>query len=118
MNIRSLAKGLRYRGEAEGKRQTYYVFEGSGLYFVISFKKDDPSAGNFNVVESDAAHYLARKFSGEKGVTAQVMFDLSHKTRHFASHLDLLKALYVLVATKRARVDNRFKSRALYFNIK
>ncbi len=118
MNIRSLPKGLRYSGEAEGKRQTYYVFEGSGYYFVISFKKDDPNAGNFNVVASDAVQYLARKFTGEKGVTAQEMFDRSHKTHHFASHLDLLNTLYVLIATKRAKVDGRFKSRALYFNIK
>ena len=32
MNIRSLAKGLQYCGEAIGKRQTYFVFEsGAGV---------------------------------------------------------------------------------------
>jgi hypothetical protein len=52
MNVKSLIKGLTYKGEAEGKRQTYYVFEGSGYYFILSFKKNSPNAGNFNVVES------------------------------------------------------------------
>jgi len=118
MNVRSLVKGLKYRGEAEGKRQTYYVFEGSGYFFVISFRKTDADSGNFNVIESDAVQYVQRKFAGEKGITAQDLYNRSNKTRHFGSELDALNTLYVLVATKRAKVDNRFKSRALYFNIK
>lgn len=54
MNVQSLTKGLKYIGEAEGKRQTYYVFEGEGYFLVISFKKGDPTTGNFSVVESEA----------------------------------------------------------------
>ncbi len=118
MNVRNLTKGLKYKGEAEGKRQTYYVFEGSGYFFVISFRKTDKDSGNFNVIESDAVQYVQRKFASEKGITAQDLYNRSNKTRHFGSELDALNTLYVLVATKRAKVDNRFKSRALYFNIK
>jgi hypothetical protein len=94
MNVRSLVKGLKYRGEAEGKRQTYYVFEGSGYFFVISFRKTDTGSGNFNVIESDAVQYVQRKFAGEKAITAQDLYNRSSKTRHFGSKLDALNTLY------------------------
>ncbi|MBI5034554.1 MAG: hypothetical protein HZB51_28865 [Chloroflexi bacterium] len=118
MNVKNLTKGLKYKGEAEGKRQTYYVFEGSGYYFVISFKKNDPNTGNFNVVESDAVEYVLKKFSGSNGITAKDVFKASSKTRYFYGDLEALNVLYVLVATNRAKVDGRYKSMALYFNIK
>lgn len=118
MNVQSLTKGLKYKGEAEGKRQTYYIFEGSGYFSVISFKKDNPTSGNFNVVDSEAVQYVQRKFAGLSGMTAQDVFNDSSKTRHFVRDLDALNALYVLVGLKRAKVDKRFKSKSLYFNVK
>ncbi len=45
MNIRNLTTGLRYKGEVEGKRQTYYVFEGRKAFFVFSFSLSKPKAG-------------------------------------------------------------------------
>ena len=118
MNVQTLNKGLKYKGEAEGKRQTYYIFEGSGYFFIISFKKDSPNAGNFNVVDSEAVQYVQRKFSGASGVTAQDIFNGSNKTRHFSSKLDVLNVLYVLIGLKQAKVDKRFKSKSLFFNVK
>ena len=120
MNIQSLAKGLKYIGEAEGKRQTYYIFEGHDFYFVISFKKDKPSEGNFNVVELEAIQSVQNKYAGVYGITApEVYAGLSKtKTKYFSSELDALKALYVLVGLKQAKVDTRHKSTSLFFNIK
>ena len=47
MNIRSLTTGLLYKGEVEGKRQRYYVFEGKSQYLVMSFSRSKVNAGNF-----------------------------------------------------------------------
>jgi hypothetical protein len=118
MNIKSLTKGLKYRGEAEGKRQTYYVFEGQGYFFVVSFSKSKPDSGNFNIVETEAVEYAQKAFAGSKGITAKELHERSRKRRHIKSDLDALNILYVLVATKGAKTDNRYKSRALFFNIK
>jgi hypothetical protein len=118
MKIEILAKGLTYKGEAEGKRQSYYIFEGQGFYLNMSFKKDDPNAGNFHVVDSEAVDYVRGKFAGASGVTARDVFDRAHTTRHVSGNLDALNILYVLVGLGHARVDKRHKERSLYFNIK
>jgi len=118
MNIESLARGLTYRGEAEGKRQSYYIFEGHGFYLNMSFKKDDPNAGNFHVVDSEAVEYVLGKFDGTSGVTARDVFDRAHTTRHVSSNLAALNILYVLVGLGRAKVDKRHKEKSLYFNVK
>lgn len=118
MNVKTLTRGLKYKGDAEGKRQTYYVFEGSGYYFVLSFKKNNQNAGNFNVIDSEAADFVQKKFGGKAGITSKDVVSGAHKTRYFSKELDALNVLYVLVATKRAKVDKRFKSQSLYFNIK
>ena len=118
MNVESLAKGLTYKGEAEGKRQSYYIFEGHNFYFVISFKRTDPSQGNFHVVNSETVEYVLGKFAGAAGVTAQDVYDRAHTARHVASNLDALNILYVLVALGHAKVDKRHKEKSLFFNIK
>ena len=37
MNIRTLQRGLKYRGRVKAVRQTYHVFEAQGYFFVLSF---------------------------------------------------------------------------------
>jgi hypothetical protein len=118
MNIESLARGLTYKGEAEGKRQSYHIFEGHGFYLNMSFRKGDPNAGNFHVVDSEAVEYVLGKFNGASGVTAQDVFDRAHTTRHVSSNLGALNVLYVLVGLGHARVDKRHKEKSLYFNIR
>ena len=118
MNVENLAKGLTYKGEAEGKRQTYYIFEGHGFYFVVSFKAADPDAGYFRVVHSEAAEYVLKHFEGRTGVTVKDVFAAAHRTRHASANLDALNILYVLVGLGHARVDQRHTEKSLYFNIK
>ena len=118
MNIRSLTTGLEYRGEVEGKRQTYYVFEGRSQYLVMSFSRAKANAGNFNVVASDAVAYVARRFGGKQGLTAKTVHKASRRPRLVGSHLAALNILYVLVAIGSARIDARFHERAIYFNVK
>jgi len=118
MNIRSLTTGLQYRGEVEGKRQTYYVFEGRSQYLVMSFSRSKPKAGNFNVVASDAVAYVAGRFAGRQRLTAKTVYKTSRRPRLVGSHLAALNVLYVLVAIGQAKIDARFHEREIYFNVK
>lgn len=117
MNVRQLLSELRYQGEVEGVRQTYYVFRGDQHFLVLSFKKDDPSAGNFNVIDSEAVTYAETKFRGMKGITAKQVFDESKRSRRFKDRFVALNVLYVLTALKKASIDRRFKPGSLVFNL-
>jgi len=117
MNIRSLTTGLHYKGKVEGKRQTYYVFEGASQYLVMSLSRSKPNAGNFNVVATGAVAYAARRFAGKQGLTAKILYKASRKPQFVGSHLAALNILYVLVAIGHARIDARFHEREIYFNI-
>ena len=115
MNIRSLTSGLQYRGEVEGRRQTYYVFEGKSHYIVMSFSRAKRRAGNFNVVDAAAVEYVAKRFAGRKKVTSTKV--AARKPRGIRSSLEALNVLYVLIATGRAKIDSRFHEKQLFFNV-
>jgi hypothetical protein len=116
MNIRSLTRGIEYRGTVEGKRQTYYVFEGQGVFLVFSFSRSKKNAGYFNVVDSAAVESVARRFGGERGVTAQDV--AKRKSKGIPDALLALNVLYVLVALDRASIDTRREGPRLYFNVR
>lgn len=74
MNIRTLQRGLKYRGLVKAVRQTYYVFEAHGYFFVLSFalSKARRGSGYFNVISADApdGQLLERKSqSSRSGAT-------------------------------------------------
>ncbi len=117
MNVRQLLYDLSYEGEVEGVRQTYYVFQGKEHFLVLSFKRDDPTAGNLNIIDSEAVAYAATKLQGTKGITSKQLFEESKRTKHFKDRFVALNVLYVLAATKKATVDRRFKPGALVFNV-
>ena len=118
MNVSSLTSGLLYRGEVEAKRQTYYIFEGKRHFLVMSFSRSKKNAGNFNVVDAGAAQYVQRRFAGKQALTARDLCKASRKPQYIGSQLDALNVLYILVALKRAKIDTRFKNKALFFNIR
>jgi hypothetical protein len=116
VNLRRLIAGLNFRGTVKGQRQTYYVFEGEGFFFICSFSRKKPKAGNFNIVDLDAVRYAERLVAGRRGVTAQDFHRRSRNRRHVGSPLEALNILYVLVATGRAKIDRRHKGKQLVFN--
>ncbi len=118
MHVKDLAKGMTYKGAAEGKRQTYQVFEGKGFYFIISLHKGDADSGNFHFVEPGAVDYVRKGFSGQADVTAKAVYEKAHRTHFFARELDALGVLYVLTGLGEAAVDKRFKDKLLHFNLK
>lgn len=118
LNVKSLTAGLEYHGEVHGKRQHYYVLSSAGQYFVMSLSRSKRSAGNFNLVSKTIVDRLYQRLRGKQDLTAKLVFSRSRNRRQIPSHLTALNMLYVLVATGRAVVDARHKSREIFFNVK
>jgi hypothetical protein len=116
MNIRSLAKGLQYCGEARGKRQTYYVFESAAGYVVMSASRTKRASGYFNLVSRDAVARIRRSYAGKQDVTAKALASRS-RGAGIRDALQALNVLYVLVATGAAKRDDRYQDARLHFNI-
>lgn len=116
MNIRSLAKGLKYCGEAAGKRQTYHVFESGRAYVVMSSSRTKRASGYFNLVSRDAVERIRKSYAGKQDVTAKQLATRS-RGAGVRDALQALNVLYVLVATGAARVDDRHQDQRLHFNI-
>jgi hypothetical protein len=113
MNIRSLARGLAYCGEATGKRQTYYVFESAAGYVVMSASRTKRASGYFNLVRRDAVARIRKSYAGRQDVTAKQL----SKRAGVRDALQALNILYVLVATGAAKRDDRYQDTQLHFNI-
>jgi hypothetical protein len=118
MAVRTLLSSLEYKGEASGKRQTYYVFEGPDTYLVLSLSRTKPNAGYFNVVSADAVRYARKSFSGERAITAKALHKRCRRPQLIRDRLEALNVLYVLVATRQAQIDARYATPELHFNLK
>ena len=116
MNIRSLAKGLQFCGEATGKRQTYYVFESGAGYVVMSASRTKRASGYFNLVSRNAVARIRKNYAGKQDVTAKALATRS-RGAGVRDALQALNILYVLVATGAAKRDDRYQDTRLHFNI-
>lgn len=116
MNIRSLAKGLKFCGEAQGKRQTYFVFESDAGYVVMSASRTKRASGYFNLVSRAAVDRIRRSYAGKQDVTAKALAARS-RGAGVRDALQALNVLYVLVATGSAKVDDRYQDTRLHFNV-
>lgn len=116
----SLQSGLVFRGEVSGVRQTYYVFEAEGSFFVLSFARSEAkrAAGYFNVVDAKAVDYVRDRFAGDKAVTAKDVAAKARRTKHAPTSLIALNVLYVLVALEHARIVREGPHRQLVFSIR
>jgi hypothetical protein len=119
-SITRLQAGLVFRGEVSGIRQTYYVFEAEGAFFVLSFALSESKAGSgyFNVVDAEAVNYVRSRFAGDRAVTAKDVAARARRTKHASSSLVALNILYVLVALDEARIVREAAHRQLIFSVK
>jgi hypothetical protein len=116
MNIRSLAKGLTFCGEALGKRQTYFIFESGAGYVVMSASRTKRASGYFNLVSRNAVNRIRKSYAGKQDVTAKTLATRS-RGAGVRDALQALNILYVLVATGAAKRDDRYQDTRLHFNI-
>jgi hypothetical protein len=115
MKPSQLFKDVRYLGEAEGDRKTYYVFETSAGYLVLG----PTSAGGYylNAVDKEAPEVVTRAFRG-KQVTTTLLKGSSRRPGRFHSSLAALNVLYVMVALRRARKLKKRRGKAMVFKIR
>ncbi|MBI2370154.1 MAG: hypothetical protein HYV08_07965 [Deltaproteobacteria bacterium] len=118
LSVNSLTRGLTFHGEVQGKRQHYYILSSARQYFVMSVSSSKRASGNFNLVGKSAVDRLYRRLRGQQGLTARLVFNRTRKRRLVPSRLAALNILYVLVATNRASIDGRYKSREMFFNMR
>ena len=120
MNIRTLQRGLKYRGRVKAVRQTYHVFEAQVYFFVLSFalSKARRGSGYFNVIDTDAVDYVQQRMGGTRGVTAKDVMAAARRTRYIPSALAALNVLYILVALRSASIVRAGKNRQLFFAVK
>ena len=120
MNIRTLQRGLKYRGRVKAVRQTYHVFEAERYFFVLSFalSKTRRGSGYFNVIDTAAVDYVQRRLGGTRGVTAKDVVAASRRTRHIPTTLAALNVLYILVALRAASIVRAGKHRQLFFSVR
>jgi hypothetical protein len=120
MNIRTLQRGLKYRGRVKAVRQTYHVFEAQGYFFVLSFalSKVRRNSGYFNVIDTDAVDYVQQRIGGTRGVTAREVVAAARRTRYIPTSLTALNVLYILVALRSASIVRAGEHRQLFFSVK
>lgn len=120
MNIRTLQRGLKYRGRVKAVRQIYHVFEAHGYFFVLSFalSKARRGSGYFNVIDTDAVDYVQQRVGGTRGVTAKGVVAAARRTRYIPTTLAALNVLYILVALRSASIVRAGKHRQLFFSVK
>jgi len=120
VNIRTLQRGLKYRGRVKSVRQAYHVFEAQGYFFVLSFalSKMRRSSGYFNVIDTDAVDYVQRRMGGTRRVTAKDVMAAARRTRHIPTTLAALNVLYILVALQSASIVRAGKHQQLFFSLK
>jgi hypothetical protein len=121
LSVNDLTKGLMFHGEVSGKRQHYYILSTRRNYFIMSLSRSKRAAGQFNLVDKEAVEqlYLYHRLRGQRGLTTPTVFRRSKNRRRLCSSLGVLNILYVLVATRRAHIDERHaSSSALFFNIR
>ena len=118
LSVNSLTTGLTFHGEVQGKRQHYYILSSARQYFVMSVSSSKRDAGNFNLVSKSAVDRLYRRLRGQQGLTARQVFNRTRNRRLVPSSLAALNILYVLVATDRASIDMRHKTREIFFNMR
>lgn len=120
MNIRTLQRGLKYRGRVKAVRQTYHVFEAERHFLVLSFARSKArrSSGYFNVIDADAVDYVQQRVGGARGVTTKAVVAAARRTRHIPDTLAALNVLYILVALRSASIVRSGKHRELFFAVK
>lgn len=118
MKLKNMMADMEYCGEVNAPKRHYTVFKNKNGYVLFSNKAYSRWEGDFVIVKASAVEYLSRRLKGQTGLTAKVIRDRTRTSRFARDRFDVLNGMYTLLALGRAKLDSRFKQRALYFNVK
>ena len=116
MHPKKVLSSLWFVNEVISKKQTYYVYEGAEHYVLVTVNKGR-NTYNFNVVSEEACEYINKLFAGKSKITGANVLEKSRKPALIKDRFDALNVLYTLCAIGAARIDTRYKSNTLFFNI-
>lgn len=112
-----MLQDLTFIKDVTSKRQTYYVYESDTEYLRLTVNWNKSNSYNLSVVPKEATEYVRRCFGGKR-VTASDVLSQARKPAYIKTSFDSLNTLYALCATGVAKIDHRFKGKALNFSIK
>ena len=115
MKLNEIFKNISYRGQAEGDRNTYYIFETSSHYVVLS--PNSTSGFNMNLVDREVPDVIRKKFSGQR-VTGPLLRRTARRPDLFKAPFGPLNALYVMVGLGLARKLRQHQGKAMVFKIR
>jgi hypothetical protein len=115
MDHRTLFSNLQYRGRVRSIRRDYHVLEGAGHYVLFSGK--DETGGNYTIVPRAAVAYITKHLGGTKSITTAEAFAACKRSKFIGDRFAILNALYVMVATKEARIS-KVEGQKLFFGIR
>lgn len=116
--INQLLNDAVYVGKTSTRKTAYYVFQTEKDYLLFTFKDAKYMSGNFNLVMADTVDRIYTAFRGKKRVT-RADIESHPQMKKFVTGFEALQTLYILVAKKRASIDQRSLNKmTLYFNIK
>lgn len=116
MKPQKVLENLHFVNEVSSQRQTYYVYENSLDYVVMSVSITKNNNYSFSVISKEAAIAVQNKFAG-KTVNSGTVVNQLRKPAFVKSAFDALNTLYALCASGKAVIDHRFKRRALQFSV-
>jgi hypothetical protein len=115
MKVQDMFGGIRYVGRAEGDRRSYYVFESTVGYLVVTPSSDH--AFNINTVDIEVPEVVLRRFKGKQLTTGRLKLN-SRRPDLFGDSFACLNALYVMVALGRAKKLKRREGKAMVFKVR
>jgi len=117
MNPRNMLANLSFIKAVTSRRQTYYMYENDAQYVLMTVNRSKPNAFSLSLVPKEATEYVRRAFKGKTVTVAQVKTQ-SRKPSYTRTSFDVLSILYALCAIDSAKIDHRFKRKALYFTVR
>jgi hypothetical protein len=118
VKLKNMLAGMEYCGEVNAPKRHYTVFRNKVGYVLCSQKTYSLWEGDFVIVKGKAVEYLARRLKGQTGLTSTLIRDRTRTAQFARERFDVLNGMYVLMALGRAKIDTRFKRRAIHFNVK
>lgn len=117
MKLRNVLGGMDYVGEVAATKRVYSVFSYGKGYILASNKTYSVWEGDFVIVPGRHVEYLAKRLKGQSALTTKAIKDRTRKASFARDRFNVLNGLYVLIALGRAKIDRRYKQRAIYFNV-
>jgi hypothetical protein len=117
MNPKTILLGLSFVDVVDSRRQRYYVYEDRKRYVIMSVNTIKQNSFNYSVITKEIVEQTREFFSGQNVTSTDVLQKLKRKKVDI-EQFGALNVLYALCSIGSARIDHRFKGKAIHFMIR